>query len=62
MSSVFASPDKAKAQNKGSSMGVAPGTRYKQGPVTLNSGAIYTGEWENGMRNGYGSQEWPDGS
>ena len=36
--------------------------RVKKGPVTLTSGATYTGEWLNDMRDGYGEQRWPDGS
>ena len=31
-------------------------------PMTLPSGAIYTGQWLNGMKDGYGHQVWPDGS
>ncbi len=38
------------------------GVRIKQAPVTLPSGAIYSGEWLNNMRDGQGTQEWPDGS
>lgn len=37
-------------------------TRIKQGPITLPSGAVYSGEWRGGMRDGEGTQEWPDGS
>ncbi len=37
-------------------------TRMRQPPVTLPSGAVYTGEWRSGMRDGEGTQEWPDGS
>ena len=36
--------------------------RIKKGPFTLKNGAVYTGEWMNGMRDGYGSQVWPDSS
>ena len=28
--------------------------RVRRGPVNLESGAIYEGEWFNGMRDGYG--------
>jgi len=31
-------------------------------PVNLDSGAIYEGEWLNGVRDGHGKQEWLDGS
>ena len=31
-------------------------------PMTLPSGAIFTGQWLNGMKDGYGHQRWPDGS
>jgi hypothetical protein len=31
-------------------------------PVVLPNGAVYTGEWKDGMRDGKGIQEWPDGS
>jgi len=36
--------------------------RVTRGPVTLKNGAIYTGNWLNGVRDGLGSQMWPDGS
>ena len=36
--------------------------RVTRGPVTLKNGAIYTGQWLNGVRDGFGSQMWPDGS
>jgi hypothetical protein len=32
--------------------------RVRKGPLTLTSGAIYTGEWLNNMRDGEGTQEW----
>ena len=38
------------------------GQREQREAVTLKNGAIYTGEWLNGMRDGFGSQKWPDGS
>lgn len=31
-------------------------------PITLENGAVYTGEWKNGMRDGKGIQVWPDES
>ena len=31
-------------------------------PFTLDSGAIYTGQWLSGQRHGVGSIIWPDGS
>lgn len=31
-------------------------------PHKYKSGAIYTGEWLNGRRDGIGIQEWPDSS
>jgi hypothetical protein len=35
----------------------------KRGPVELDNGAIYTGEWnENNQRHGTGTQVWTDGS
>lgn len=30
--------------------------------VTLENGAVYIGEWKNGLRDGKGTQIWPDGS
>lgn len=36
--------------------------RITRGPVTLKNGAVYTGQWLNGVRDGFGSQMWPDGS
>lgn len=38
------------------------GVRVSKQPVTLASGAVYEGEWIDDMRDGYGKQEWPDGS
>ena len=31
-------------------------------PMHLDSGAVYEGEWLNGVRDGQGKQEWLDGS
>lgn len=31
-------------------------------PLLLESKAIYTGQWKNCMRDGYGTIQWPDGS
>lgn len=36
--------------------------RVTKGPYTLKNGATYTGQWLDGMRDGYGTQLWPDGS
>jgi hypothetical protein len=30
-------------------------------PVNLENGAVYVGQWKNGMRDGVGVQNWPDG-
>jgi hypothetical protein len=30
--------------------------------ITLENGAVYTGEWKNAMRDGKGVQIWPDES
>lgn len=30
--------------------------------ITLENGAVYIGEWKNGLRDGKGMQTWPDGS
>lgn len=30
--------------------------------IQLENGAFYKGEWKNGVRDGVGTQEWPDGS
>ena len=32
------------------------GGRVLRGPVNLESGAVYEGEWLNGMRDGHGKQ------
>ena len=53
---------------QGSHMGVQEGEevdengRVIRGPCTLKNGAVYSGQWLNGIRDGYGSQMWPDGS
>lgn len=31
-------------------------------PITLESGAIYEGEWIDGKKDGYGTQQWIDGT
>ena len=36
--------------------------RTTQPPVIMPNGAVYTGEWRNGERDGKGIQDWPDGS
>ena len=36
--------------------------RVTKGPLTLKNGATYTGQWLQNMRDGVGSQLWPDGS
>ena len=42
--------------------GFGVGKRELKGPTTLESGAVYEGEWLNGQRDGHGKQEWLDGS
>ena len=37
------------------------GKRVLRAPVMLESGAVYDGEWLNGMRDGNGKQTWPNG-
>jgi hypothetical protein len=36
--------------------------RIKLPPQTLENGVIYTGEWMNGQKDGFGIQVWPDGT
>lgn len=36
--------------------------RKAQPPYQFENGAVYTGEWMNGLRDGMGIQEWQDGS
>ncbi len=36
--------------------------RDKAGPYTYENGIVYTGEWLDGMKDGYGEQIWPDGT
>ena len=36
--------------------------REMKPPQHLDSGAVYEGEWLNGVRDGQGKQEWLDGS
>ena len=36
--------------------------RIKKGPITMKNGATYDGQWLNNMRDGVGTQLWPDGS
>ena len=35
--------------------------RTKLGLITLKNGSTYTGEWANGMKDGYGEMCWLDG-
>lgn len=37
-------------------------TRKKLPDIQLENGAVFKGEWKNGMRDGIGIQQWPDGS
>ena len=34
----------------------------KEPPFTFPNGAVYEGEWFNGLRCGYGVQDWKDGA
>ena len=43
------------------SISVSP-FKEKCRPITLDSGAIYEGEWIGSVREGYGKCLWPDGS
>ena len=36
--------------------------RELRGPYKFKSGAIYKGEWKGGLRDGFGTQQWPDGA
>ena len=38
------------------------GQRESRPPVTLDSGAVYTGEWLNDVPDGTGTMNWPDSS
>ena len=55
----------ARALNKGDRATVEEVDEYGRvvkGPITLKNGATYTGQWLSGLRDGYGTQLWPDGS
>lgn len=43
-------------------LNVSIGNRIKIDSITLETGVIYTGEWLNRMKDGYGEQLWPDGA
>lgn len=36
--------------------------RFKKERYVFKSGAIYSGEWKGGFRDGYGEILWPDGA
>lgn len=36
--------------------------KEKRPAFVFSSGAVYEGEWIGNMRDGYGSQTWPDGA
>lgn len=39
-----------------------PGVREKRPAFTYKTGAVYEGEWMDGVRDGHGVQNWPDGA
>jgi hypothetical protein len=36
--------------------------KEKRPPYTFKSGAVYEGEWKGSVRDGWGTQIWPDGA
>ncbi|CDW71402.1 UNKNOWN [Stylonychia lemnae] len=36
--------------------------RERRPPYTFKTGAVYTGQWKGGFRDGEGEQRWPDGA
>jgi MORN repeat len=36
--------------------------RQKKKPYSYASGAVYTGQWCGGFRDGFGTMKWPDGA
>ena len=36
--------------------------RERRPPFTFSSGAVYEGEWRGNVREGWGTQIWPDGA
>ena len=41
---------------------VSSAVREMNGPITLENGVTYEGEWLDGLRDGQGKQVWPCGS
>ena len=39
-----------------------PDKREKRPPYQFKSGAVYEGEWKGNLRDGFGTQTWPDGA
>ena len=36
--------------------------RFLLSDIKFKDGNLYKGQWKSGMRDGYGVQQWPDGS
>ena len=36
--------------------------KERRPPYTFSSGAVYEGEWKGSVREGWGTQIWPDGA
>ena len=53
---------KASASDAAAGRGASKDQRQMRGPVTLESEAVFEGEWLNELRDGMGKQRWPDGS
>lgn len=59
------SPKGSHTENKElfeSKIPMQPGVREKRPPFTYKTGAVYEGEWMDGVRDGHGVQNWPDGA
>ena len=39
-----------------------PEKKEKRPPYQFKSGAVYEGEWKGNLRDGFGTQTWPDGA
>lgn len=39
-----------------------PDKKEKRPPYQFKSGAVYEGEWKGNLRDGFGTQTWPDGA
>lgn len=61
-SSKYFTQDEARETVNGGRKYDPNAAREQRDPYRFKSGAIYTGEWKGGFRDGFGEQVWTDGA